>query len=84
MINDPDNPEWTDAEIARARPGAEVLPTDFVVALKRPRGRPAGSVTSTKQQVTLRLDRDALDRLKAQGPGWQTRINEALRKAVGL
>lgn len=81
---DRDNPEWTDAEIARARPGAEVLPTEFVQALKRGRGRPVGSTTSNKTRVTLRIDRDALDRLKANGPGWQTRINEAVRKAAGL
>ena len=48
------------------------------------RGRPVGSVTSNKTRVTLRLDRDALDRLRATGPGWQTRINEAVRRAAGL
>ena len=83
MVDD-DNPEWTEAEIARARPGAEVLPAEFVQALKRGRGRPAGSTTSNKARVTLRIDRDALDRLKASGPGWQTRINEAVRKVAGL
>ncbi|MFM9978150.1 MAG: BrnA antitoxin family protein [Sphingomonadaceae bacterium] len=36
-----------------------------------------------KKQVTLRLDADILARFRAGGPGWQTRINEALRKAVG-
>jgi len=34
--------------------------------------------------VTLRLDPDVLDRFRADGPGWQGRINAALRKAVGL
>jgi uncharacterized protein (DUF4415 family) len=29
--------------------------------------------------VTLRLDPDLLDRLRASGPGWQTRVNKALR-----
>lgn len=37
-----------------------------------------------KRQVTLRLDAQVLDRFRAEGPGWQTRINEALRKAAGL
>ena len=83
MVDD-DNAEWTDAEIARARPGAEVSPAEFLVVVRRGRGRPVGSSTSNKQQVTLRLDRDALDRLKAAGPGWQSRINEAVRKAAGL
>lgn len=51
---------------------------------RRARGRPPGTFTSNKTQVTLRLDRDALDRLRADGPGWQTRINDAVRKAAGL
>ena len=80
-----ENPEWTEADFARARPASEVLPPQAVAALvKRPRGRPVGSLTSTKQRVTLRLDGEALDRLRADGPGWQTRINEAVRKAAGL
>ena len=45
-------------------------------------GRPKGSTTSNKSQVTLRLDNDVLDRFRATGPGWQSRINEALRRAV--
>lgn len=44
-------------------------------------GRPRGS---NKVSVTMRLDRDAIDRFKAAGPGWQSRINEAVRKAAGL
>lgn len=45
-------------------------------------GRPKGSTTSNKSQVTLRLDNDVLDRFRASGPGWQSRINEALRKVA--
>jgi uncharacterized protein (DUF4415 family) len=37
-----------------------------------------------KQAISLRVDADVLDRFKADGPGWQGRMNEALRKAVGL
>lgn len=37
--------------------------------------------TPTKQQVTLRLDRDVVERFRATGEGWQRRINEALRRA---
>jgi uncharacterized protein (DUF4415 family) len=36
-----------------------------------------------KEQVTLRLDQDVLEHFQAGGPGWQDRINEALRKAAG-
>lgn len=44
------------------------------------RGRPLGS--GNKIQVTLRLDIDVVNKLKADGAGWQTRANAALRKAV--
>jgi uncharacterized protein (DUF4415 family) len=43
----------------------------------------APAVPGVKEQVTLRLDRDILDVFQADGPGWQDRINAALRKAVG-
>lgn len=44
---------------------------------KRMRGRPLGS--GKKEQVTLRLDTQILERFRATGTGWQTRINDALR-----
>ncbi|MYA23842.1 MAG: BrnA antitoxin family protein [Gemmatimonadetes bacterium] len=46
------------------------------------RGRPKAAVT--KVSTTIRLDPDVLAAFKADGPGWQTRINQALRKSVGL
>jgi uncharacterized protein (DUF4415 family) len=46
------------------------------------RGRPKAPVT--KVSTTLRLDPDVIDHFKSAGPGWQSRINEALRKAAGL
>jgi uncharacterized protein (DUF4415 family) len=36
-----------------------------------------------KEMVTLRIDRDVLDFFQEGGPGWQERINAALRKAAG-
>jgi uncharacterized protein (DUF4415 family) len=36
-----------------------------------------------KEQVSLRIDRDVLEHFQEGGPGWQDRINEALRKAAG-
>ena len=36
-----------------------------------------------KEMVSLRLDRDVLDFFQQDGPGWQERINTALRKAAG-
>lgn len=37
-----------------------------------------------KKAISLRVDADVLDKFKAGGPGWQGRMNEALRKAAGL
>jgi uncharacterized protein (DUF4415 family) len=52
-----------------------------LAALVRGRGERGPQKTPTKQQVTLRLDRDVIERFRATGTGWQKRINEALRKA---
>ena len=37
-----------------------------------------------KETVSLRLDRDVLEHFQDDGPGWQDRINDALRKVAGL
>jgi uncharacterized protein (DUF4415 family) len=47
----------------------------------RGRGERGPQKAPTKQQVTLRLDKDVLERFRSTGSGWQKRINEALRKA---
>jgi uncharacterized protein (DUF4415 family) len=41
------------------------------------------AVPGAKETVSLRIDRDVLDFFQEDGPGWQERINAALRKAVG-
>jgi len=46
------------------------------------RGRPRSA--SPKEAVNLRLDADVLQFFRQTGPGWQTRINDALRKLAGL
>lgn len=46
------------------------------------RGRPKSDVT--KVSTTIRLDPDVLAAFKVDGTGWQSRINDALRKAVGI
>jgi uncharacterized protein (DUF4415 family) len=43
----------------------------------------AATPPGVKETVTLRIDRDVLDFFQADGPGWQDRINAALRKAAG-
>jgi uncharacterized protein (DUF4415 family) len=41
------------------------------------------TVPGIKEQVTLRIDQDVLEHFRSGGPGWQDRINDALRKAAG-
>jgi uncharacterized protein (DUF4415 family) len=78
-----DNPELTDEELATARPAHEVLPPDMLVALsKRGRGRPRAE--KPKTEVKLRLDQDVVEAFKSGGPGWQTRMNNALRMHVSV
>ena len=47
-----------------------------IEAYRKQRGRPAGS---DKESTTIRFDRDVLAAFRAAGPGWQTRMNAALR-----
>lgn len=75
---DDDNPEWAEADFARARPISE-FPELAAAFAKAKAGRPKGS---NKEQVALRIDKNVLANFRATGPGWQTRINEALRHAV--
>ncbi|MEO7027129.1 MAG: BrnA antitoxin family protein [Caulobacteraceae bacterium] len=78
-----ENPEWTEADFAQARPASEVLPPEVAAALRRP-GRPIGSRSSDRKQVTLRLPRSVIEHFKAGGPGWQTRAVAVLeREATG-
>ncbi|MBV9747886.1 MAG: BrnA antitoxin family protein [Acetobacteraceae bacterium] len=76
--SDPDNPELTTEEIAQMRPFSEVYPKQYAEWVRR-RGP---QVTPTKERISLRLDRDLLQALRAGGRGWQGRANAALRKAI--
>lgn len=62
---DEDDRPVTDEELGAAR-----------TALRGKRGRPPGS---TKVSTTVRFDREVLDAFRATGPGWQSRMNQALK-----
>ena len=80
---DPDEaPELTPELAAQLRPGHEVLPEYILAQLPRSPGRPRSP--SPKVQTTLRLDAEIIDYYKAGGPGWQSRMNAALRKGAGF
>ncbi len=77
---DPDDaPELTDEILDRAEYsiGDKVIrpATGTLTKAGRPR------LEKPKAQITLRLDQDVIAKFRASGPGWQSRINEALRKA---
>ncbi len=44
------------------------------------RGRPKAA--QTKQAISIRLDKEVLDALRALGAGWQTRVNDILREQL--
>ncbi|QPF82584.1 BrnA antitoxin family protein [Bradyrhizobium genosp. L] len=69
-----DNPEWTKQDFSKAKPFNEVFAT-----MRKGRGP---NKIPTKTQVTLRLSPAVLEHFKAAGPGWQSRIDEALVKMV--
>lgn len=89
--------EWTDeheAELQRriaANPDdwspadgehAKTFVPQWVEEIRKRRGRPRSE--NPKRAIKLRLDADVIERFKAGGAGWQTRMNAALRKAAGL
>ncbi|MHB1673550.1 MAG: BrnA antitoxin family protein [Acidobacteriaceae bacterium] len=78
---DAENPEWTKEDFARAVPFSQ-LPEPLQTklrSLKKPRGP---QKAATKEVVTIRLSRDVVERLRATGPGWQTRVDTALRQWI--
>jgi uncharacterized protein (DUF4415 family) len=71
-----DNPEWTRKDFAKARPFSEALP-DLAASIRKGRGP---NKAPTKKLVSLRLSGQVLEAYKAKGLGWQSRIDEDLRR----
>jgi uncharacterized protein (DUF4415 family) len=74
--DDVQSPELTSEEIAMAKPFAEALP-GLAASIRRGRGP---NKAPTKRLVSLRLSGQVLDAYKAEGPGWQSRIDADLRR----
>jgi uncharacterized protein (DUF4415 family) len=80
------NPDdWSpgDDEKVELRTFAEEFPAAAEEIARKKLGRPPVG-EAPKRAVKLRLDADVIERFKAGGAGWQTRMNQALRKAAGL
>jgi uncharacterized protein (DUF4415 family) len=82
VIFDDDNPEWTAEDFARAKPAREMLPPEILAQFRNMRGRPLKDASERKVAVSIRLSPDVLAHFRAGGPGWQSRIDEALRRVV--
>ena len=81
-IDDPDNPEWTDEDFERAQ-FVEDLPSDLqaMILAAFPRTKLRGSQKAPKKiPVSIRLSPEVVEHFKAGGPGWQRRIDEALKR----
>src|SRR6202011_6320811 len=74
--DDVESPELTAEEFAKAKPFAEALP-GLAASIRKGRGP---NKAPTKKLVTIRLSGQVLEAYKAKGPGWQSRINEDLRR----
>lgn len=70
--------ELTDADVKRMRPMSEALPTD----LQRTIGQRGKQRSPTKVKTSIRLSQDVIDHFKAEGEGWQRRIDQALKQYI--
>lgn len=71
---DNDNPEWTDEMVSQSI-RFDGLPESLKDKLSG-RGK---QKTATKISTTVRFDADVIEAFKANGKGWQTRMNDALK-----
>ncbi len=87
-VEDAENPEWTEADFAAAKPFKEVFPKQFAewdasghapIPVKRI-GRPP--VDEPKVHVGFRLARDVVDGIRATGKGYNARVEKVLREAL--
>mgnify|MGYP001429431222 CR=1 FL=1 len=66
------------------RAAAEAVFKPAAPKLEVPEAPRSNAVPGAKETVTLKLDADVLEHYQQDGPGWQDRINAALRAAAGL
>ena len=78
-----DNEPWADPDDAPELTEEFFEQADLYYGNKLIRaGRPPSE--NPKVALKLRIDPDIVDYFRATGPGWQTRINDTLRKAIKL
>jgi uncharacterized protein (DUF4415 family) len=77
-----DIPELTAEDMSQMRPFAEMFPELADSLVKRKRGQRGPGKGRPKRQISLRIDADVIERYRHGGPGWQVRMNDALRAAL--
>ncbi|WP_280553746.1 BrnA antitoxin family protein [Halomonas sp. 25-S5] len=70
--------ELTDADVKRMRPMSEALPAN----LQRTIGQRGKQHAPTKVKTSIRLSQEVVDHFKAEGEGWQRRIDQALKQYI--
>ena len=79
-----DNPEWTQADFAKATKFAagvrlkDIKPSHLALMV----GKRGPQKSPTKIPVSIRLSPEVVKHFKAKGPGWQSRIDAALRRII--
>jgi len=83
-VIDDGNPEWTkeDFAVASRFPSGMRLKDLKPSVLARVQGKRGPQKTPIKIPVSIRLSPEVVKHFKAKGPGWQSRIDNALRKIV--
>jgi uncharacterized protein (DUF4415 family) len=81
-VFDNDNPEWTKADFAKATKFPEGVRLKDIKPdeIGRIVSRRGPQTTHTNVAVSIRLSPEVSSHFKAKGPGWQSRIDDALRK----
>ena len=79
QASDPENPEWTREELARAVTFDKLPPSLRQKITSRKRGP---QKVPTKVPVSIRLSPDVVEAFRASGASWQARVDEILREHI--
>ena len=83
-VFDEDNPEWTEEDFARATYFDLPIKVKDLTPEILARIRRGPQKAPTKVAVSIRLSPEVISYFKAKGPGWQSKIDEALRKIANV
>ena len=75
---DEENPEWTRERMAKAMRYPN-FPPELMRLIEADNKKRGPQKAPRKQAISIRLSADVLEALRATGPGWQARVDDALR-----